>query len=549
MRSAKQTVDRFLESWNYAKDNHHSRWERNYKLYNNKRVLVSYEGITNTFVPMTFSQVETLTAALCAGRPSIDFVPQDMYRYIAAYYRTGAKPDLEALNAYFDYFWECDNWDTKSIKTVRGGFLYGTSCEWIYWDGDKPRIINMNVRDAIIDPSLTDPMQLITNPGDFYSGRRYMTTVDSLKSEQIVDPKTGNLKPRFKNLDRVQPGMQPGEETDKSFKDMDLGSLGTSKDEVEVIEVWTGDTITSVVNRCVTIEDRPNDLGIHCLVINRFIADESIIYGKSIVDVIAQSQELLNDVTNQRVDVVTDVMNPQAELDPLYSGWIEKVKNIPSTVYPFKPGSLRYIAKPQVPSSAFEEGINLQNTIREATAADQVVQGVSSGTGNTTATEINAQMNQAGERFSLYVRMLEREGFYQRAKIVYRMMLHYIKDRQLIPVKSTDGPKFRQYNPDQYDDSYEPQIRLDSVVQANKAQTAQAAQSAFQVIIADPTNDLWEAKKIFYPKMFDIDQPDLDRIIGASRPTAPTPPSALPDAAQTSSMPLPPAGSPVQVTP
>jgi hypothetical protein len=86
MRTATTTVKRFTDSWEYAKDNHHSRWDRNWKLYNNKRALVGYQGITNTFVPLPFSTVETLTAALCAGRPSIDFVPQDMYNYILSYY-------------------------------------------------------------------------------------------------------------------------------------------------------------------------------------------------------------------------------------------------------------------------------------------------------------------------------------------------------------------------------------------------------------------------------------------------------------------------------
>jgi hypothetical protein len=96
--------------------------------------------------------------------------------YIVSYYQKDKKPDLKALNAQYDYYWECDNWDLKSIKTVRSCFIYDTACEWVYWDGNKPRIINMNVRDAIIDPSLTDPMQLITNADDYYSGRRYITT-------------------------------------------------------------------------------------------------------------------------------------------------------------------------------------------------------------------------------------------------------------------------------------------------------------------------------------------------------------------------------------
>lgn len=523
MKSAKETVDRFNTSFNYARQNHHKRWQRNWKLYNNQRVYIGYKGITNTFIPMPFSTVETLTAALCAGRPSIEFKPQDMYQYIQSYVVTGKKPDMKALNAQFDYYWECDNWDLKTIKTVRGGFNYGTACEWLYWDEDKPRVINMNVRDAIIDPSMDDPMQLITHPNDFFSGRRYLTSVDSLKGEQMIDPDSGELKPRFKNLDKIVPGLVGGDPTDKEMKDSNMGSIISDADSVEVIEIVDGDQIISVAQRKVTIESRPNNLGIHYLVIHRFIADESIIYGKSILDPIAKETELLNDITNQRVDAVTDALNPQATIDPVYSAWIPKMKNLPSSIYPFKAGSMEYLVKPQVPAGAFTETANIKNDVREATASDQVVKGVSSN-GDPTATEINAQLQQSGERFEIFQRMLEREGLYQRTKIVYRMMLHYVTEKQLVPVDSVDGPKFRQFNPAQFDETYEPQIRLSSTIKSQQQQQQSQSTQAYEVIIADPTNDLWETKKILYPKMFDLTEDELDKIIGSQKPVqAPAP--------------------------
>ena len=527
MKSAKATVDRFNESWNYAKGNHHSRWDRNYKLYNNKRAIVGYKGVANTFSPLTFSTVETITAALCSGRPSIDFIPQDMYQYIQSYYMNQAKPDLKALNAQFDYWWDCDNWDLKTIKTVRMGLLYGTATEWVYFDGDKPRIINLNPRDAIIDPKLTDPMQLWTDPNDYYTGRRYFTTKDALQGVKIVDPDSGELKPRFKNLDKVQPGGSQGEDSDKQLKDMQIGSIADSEDQVEIIEIWDGKRIRSIANRSVTIEDRENKLGIHCLVIHRFIADESIIYGKAVIDPIAHPQEQLNDLNNQRMDAITDSLNPQGTLDPVYAAWIPKMKNLPSTVYPFKPGSYQFLVKPRIDSAAFNEATLIKNDIRETTASDQVVKGVAADA-NQTATEVRAQINQAGERFEIYVRMLEKEGLRQRAKIVYRMMLYYVRDQQLVPQITMQGPKFRKFDPRQFDDTYEPEIRLESSVKSQKNQTARETVQAFQALIQDPSNDLWQVKKIMYPKMFDLSEEELDLIIGDQppQPAAPADPLA-----------------------
>lgn len=549
-KTTREVVEQYNASWSYAKENHHSRWERNWKLYNNKRVNVGYKGITNTFVPMTFSTVETITAALAAGRPSIDFVPQDMYAYIMTYYETGKKPDLKALNALFDYYWDCDNWDLKSIKTIRNGFIYGTAAEYVYWDIDKPRIINIAPRDLIIDPSLTDPMALITDPGTTYAGRRYLTTKERLAAEQVVDPETGELKPRFRKLDQVRPG-KSGEQTEKELKEQTIGSISANDDEVEVIEIWTGDRIRSIANREVDIEDRENDLGIIPYVVHRFIADESIIYGKSIIDPIALEQELLNDVTNQSVDAVTDVLNPQYELDPAYADYIPKMLNAPGTVYPFRPGSLQMVQKnTAIGASAFNERQNMKNEIRETTGADQVVKGVTTDQ-QATATEINAQMAQAGQRFELYVRMLEREGFYQRAKIVYKMMRAYVTDMQLIPTESMDGPKFRVFNPDQYQDDYEPKIQLEASVRNQKGRSQREALQAYQILIQDPTNDLWEAKKVLYKKMFELNEEELDRIIGAQKPEmAPADPMAedpMQDPTQQGAQPEAPVDMPVDM--
>jgi len=544
--AVKDVVDLFDSSWTYAKDNHHDRWKRNYKLYNNQRWMESYKGITNTFVPMPFSMVETITAALAAGRPSIDFVPQDMFQYIMTTYQNGGKePNLKALNAQFDYFWDCDNWDVKSIKTIRNGFIFGTSCEYVYWDVDKPRIINLPVRDAIIDPKLTDPMQLITDPKDFYTGRRYMTTKEALEAEVILDPDTKKVKNRFSNLSGVIPGKGNGDQTDKELKEMFIGSIGDSSKLVEVIEINDGETIRSVANRTTEIENRPNDLGMHNLVIHRFIADESIIYGKAIIDPIAQAVELLNDMTNQSVDAVTDILNPQYELDPVYSDYLEDLTNAPGTVHPFKPGSLAPVTKPIVPSAAFNERLNIKNEINEATGVDQIVKGTVSDQTNT-ATEIKAQLNQAGQRFDLYIRMLEREGFYQRAKIVYKMMLHHIKEKQLVPVSSVGGPKFMQYDPSHFDETYEPKIQLEANIQNQKQKTQQQTTQAYEVIIADPTNDLWEAKKILYPKMFDLSEEELDKIIGSQKPMQPSMPTGAPGEA---AGPMPGAGPAPEMAP
>jgi hypothetical protein len=519
-------VAAFNDSWKYAKQNHHKRWENNRRAYNNTRTHISYKGVTNTFVPLPFSIVETATAALTSGKPSIDFVPHDMYKYIKTYLDNDEKPDYRALNAAFDYFWDCDNWDLATIKLARSTFMVGTGVEFIYWDSDKPRIIPMAVRDLILDPNLSDPRQLWTNPKGFRTGRRYLTTLANLRSEKIIDPETGQFKSRYKNLNDVTPGAV-GENLQKQETEMLMGAVGNKDNQVEVIELYNGERVVSVAQRTVLIEDREDRLGVHPFAINRFIANESIVYGKALLDPILMQSELLNDVTNQSVDAVTDILSPQWELDPTYREHASKVGNKPGTVYTWTPGSLKRVDKGSVSPNAFNERQNMKNEIREAVGVDQIVQGVGNDS-DATATEINAQLNQAGQRFSIFVRMFEKEGLWQRAKIVYKMMLTYQKDKTLYPTMTMDGPKFFKYDPNIYDESVEPKIQLESSVKQMKGKDRAQAIESYTQLIADPTNDLWEAKKILYPKMFDLSEEELDRIIGKEKPMAPEEPMGLP---------------------
>lgn len=546
---------RFDASWGYAQTGYHSKWDRYQKLYDSERVDVGYKGITNTFVPMTYSTVEALTAALTVGRPSTDFVPQDILQYATAYAENEQPPNLRALNALYDYYWDCDNWDVKSILTVKGGLKLGTSAEFLYWDIDKPRLVNLPLRDLIIDPNLVDPMQLITDPDNTYAGRRFFTTKKALRDVMVVDPETGELKKRYKNTGKIKGAAPSDKQDDKAQKDMRIGATTTGNadidnEQVEVIEIWDGSKVVSIANRQFCIEETENPYkaqhrfvleqkylqevdpadelavkeatdraaseakGMIPVVVHRFIIDESQIYGKSIIQPIAKPQELLNDVTNQNVDAVTDALNPQYTLDPKYASWIPKMKNIPGTVYPFAANAYMPVVKASIPNSAFNERSNLKNEIREATGADQIVKGVTSDT-KQTATEIRAQLNQSGQRFDIYVRMLEREAFYQRAKIVYRMIRLFVNNPVSVPTNTPDGTKFYTFRPEEFNDDYEPKIRLEANVESAKAEEQKQSIEAYEIVIADPSNNVYQAKKILYPKMFPgMNEEELDRIIG-----------------------------------
>jgi hypothetical protein len=66
---------------------------------------------------------------------------------------------------------------------------------------------------------------------------------------------------------------------------------------------------------------------------------------------------------------------------------------------------------------------------------------------------------------------------------------------------------------------YTPMVTLDVQAQLEKSEKQEAYTNAFQMIIADQTNNLMAAKEIMYPKMMpDLSQEEIERIITPEQP-------------------------------
>ena len=509
-KTVSDCVDKFLASWKYAEGQYHTKWENAWKLYNSQRVHKSYEGVTDTFVPMVFSTIETMVAALGNGRPAFDYEAQYEWQ----------ESDTKALNALVDNFWDVDGWDAKIVGAIRQFLITGTAPLYFYWDIDKPRMIHFPVRDLIVDPNATSPDNWQ------YAGRRYLTTKKELESYEVVNPETGDVEPRFKNLDRIEVKGKSEEETDKQRKEMLLGSTNPDdEDNVEVLEIWTEDRVYSVANRTALIEDienpykvqaklngEDNPKGLIPFVVLRNYTDESLFYGMGEVEPIKKPQELLNDLTNQYVDAITHALNPMAELDPDQISWIDKIESVPGRVYPFKPGTLQFMTPPQISNNAFSERMNIKNEIREASAVDQVVKGVAA-TSAATATEVKAQLNQAGQRIEIKAKMLEKDGFLQMGRLIFRMVRLFVTEETFVRVNTNQGKQFVPFDPARYYGEYVPSVQLEITAEQNNLESRAKALEAYQILIQDPTNNLRAIKERLLPKMFDLDAEDVMAIV------------------------------------
>lgn len=534
-------VKDFEKSWKYCEGALHERWKNNYKLYNNERVKRGYFGISDSFVPMTFSTVETKTSALFGSKPKFNYMPPSS--------KQDQKTDI--LNSVLDYWWDKDQWSIKVINTGRAFEMLGTGIDYFVWNIDHPVMINVPLRDFFIDPNANQLDERTTR----YCGRRYLTTIDELKSFEVVDleadpDEDGNhpMKKKYTIPDdwdvstsKVgKGGKTTGDETtDKQEKDMFYGSLveGDDNDQVEVIEYWTVDKVVSVLNRQHVIEDSENYFkskakengdenatGILPFTAARNYVDASLFYAKSDVDFIADQQEDLNDTTNQNKDAISFVVNPMYTLDPKYGDQIQTVENLPGAVYPFESGALDPIAQRPIPTDAFNERMNIKNEIRETTASNEVVKGVGDvDGGKATATEINAQIAGAGQRVNLQVTQIENEYFHRMAKIVFHMLRLYVTEKMLVRIVGKDGTKWEEYDPEEYKEGdYEPRVQLEITIENQKADDAANAKEMMAAFLNDPDVNQIELKKQVLAKGFRLDPDEVEQLMQPN-PVPPAP--------------------------
>lgn len=522
----------FNSAWEYAQGSWHSRWNNNYSLYNNTRTKRGYTGITDTFVPMTFSTIETMTSALFGAKPKFNYVPpQDK-----------ADQNTEILNGLLDYYWDKDQWNIKVISWGRTFLMLGTSVIYLYWDIDHPVMINVPIRDFFIDPMAT------TLENARYMGRRYLTTKDELKSFEVVDIEgkqdaDGNyqMKPKYQNIDKINAGVK-GDNTDKQEKDMFYGSTTSNPEDeqVEVIEYWTCDKVISIANRSVVIEDAENYYktqarkqgdkypeGIMPFSCLRDYVDESLFYAKGEVDFISEEQELLNDITNQNIDSITFTLNQMYTLSPNYAHLLNEIENLPGAVYLAEPGALSPIQQRPIPPDAFNERMNLKNEIRETTASNEVVKGVSQDS-QATATEINAQIAGSGQRLGLKVTQVENEGFHRLAKIVFEMIKLYVTEPTMVRIMGKDGAKWEEFDPKDFQGDYEPRVQLDITIENKRQREASEAKELLAAFLNDPEINQVELKKMVLSKSFNLDPDEVGMLVQEQPPMEQMPMGDMP---------------------
>ena len=550
----------FTDSWTYAQQNYHQTWERNWKLYRNIRTEKNHPGTIECFVPMVNSTVNTIVASLFNSNPSVKYLPN----------RADQNEETDILNDVYQDFARRDGWALKNKINGRQGIITGNYFAYYEWQpDDNGGFVHKEIipiRDAILDPNAHNIVDAK------YVGRRFFTSKKELENTLIFNPETGKMEKRYKDLDNVTENATDGgldAQSDKAIKDTALGSVSPNKgSQVEVIEIWTHEEVCVIANQQTVIEYRENpyfalnkskfeqrklawelekyqklqqsagaeDIGEFEEEFNKKSAglipfahgcdypDVSLIYGSSDVDIIADEQELLNTLTELNIEAVLYQLYPERRIDPKFAGKLDNLDPMPGKVYPLPAGAMDWNNPPTIPTNAFAERNNIKGEIRESASVSEISKGITA-TDSTTATEIKAMLGQADIRIREKADNLAQGFFMQEATIVFKLLKLYADDNYMIRKVGDNGVKFETVEMSKFIGDYTPMVTLDVQAQLEKSEKQEAYTNAFQMIIADPTNNLAEAKRIMYPKMMpELTQEEIAAIITPAQPQQPTQP-------------------------
>lgn len=537
-----QYLDDFTRAWNYVHDNYHEKWYECYSVYNNRRVKIGYNSIADSFVPETRTIVESLVANIAGGSPRFEYIPTTEEQ----------DADTEVLTELMNYYWDCNHMGTKAQSWVRDSILYGTGVLHVTWDATKniPVIDNVPLRDFIVDPTATS----LENAR--YAGFRYLADREVLKKMQVIDPETGDLVPKYKNLDNVDTEAKAtSADMDKQKKEQLVGStLGVNDRQLEVVLIYYMDTgkVVEIANRCQVIREVDTPFqqkertrkvevmmsGVPSMTnkkldkidpflpfaILRNTIDSSLFYGTGDVEVIMARQEVLNDVENLDLDNLHFMNNVMWRIDPAYEDLAAEIESTPGIVIPIPRNALETIEKPQITNDLDEKKMEIKEEMRRATAADEVMQGSISQGGRTTATEISAVTTQAQARFKTKVTNLESEGFAQLGSVMFKVSQICLDQKTVVRIVGPEGVSFKDFDPYEFTGYYEPHVRLQSTIKDQKIEQGQKLNQMYQVILNNPVVNQTEAVR-FIMKTLGAEDEEIKRMLDVQQ----APPMGSPD--------------------
>lgn len=537
-------MKRFRNSRHYTEGGFWETWEASWKLFNNQRVSIGYDGYADTFIPETYTEVQSIKAHLINGDLQIEFMPT----------KPDQTGDATVLQDVFNYAWYKDFMDQKLDGTITEYLVTGNCYIWSYPGADGfPCQKVVSAKDCFFDPMITNYYELCEYG---YGGFRYITTLDDLKDTMVVnpdydpaDPKSEEMIERFEHLNEV--GTFSGDESDPTAKQereemLADAALQDKEGQVECIVYYDRERMITIANRTIVIEDVPtpfqrkartvesaddegNPVSFEMPEIKPFVpcapfrnlVDTNLWYARGDVEIIADSQERLNDVQAQKTDNLTYQLNRMWALDPNFAQKLDEIQSVPGAVFTIPPGALEQIPTQPIGPDADNEIARIKAEMQAASGANEAFQSTTQTSGRQSAYQINQNLVALGARFQVKIKNLQNEGMRILAQNMWKITQIFITKETPIRVQTAQGKSWSTYNPGLYLGDWDVEIKLGATAETIKETQRQQAMQFYLLASKQPFIDQQGLFLKTSTDIFDISKRDAASLIMPPNPTPP----------------------------
>jgi len=379
--------------------------------------------------------------------------------------------------AALQYAMDADNFQLKQRPFVQQDLIAGVTVAkgvWAYEAKDLMRLVPVeievtddfgNLRDSYTgteeEERLTvmrdGPSMIVRDVRDFFWPEgakgvddaawivdRTWMTYDELEAKQHAG--------FYKNVEELKEARNSQAGEDYDDREQVLWSQRRNANLIEVLEYWTNDRVVTVGGRAVVLDSRPNPFRIRRkpFVVCSGLPDAFQFVGISVVESLAQLQEYLWTLQNQRIDALrlltnvisiirSDVDDPDSfEFFPGAQWIVEDPSQV--TQLQFDPTAAQITLEAE--SLIKGDLQNMMGGLPFAGGADSVVQGAggSTATGMSIVTSIAQKMIQARKQSYMW-------GFSQMGELFLGMMGQMLREERTISQVGPKGQELLQVHP------------------------------------------------------------------------------------------------------
>lgn len=520
------------ERFNSAKsivDNQIIKWDIFYKLYRGYVAEKDKQWVSNLFVPVAFTVIETLLPRIM----SVMFGPKFVVKINPR--EKGDAKMVRVLQQLLKYQFDRFGAFNKFYRWVKDTLMYGVGYVVVYWKFEatertvvEPKYFNLagvkirygrqQVKRPIVD--YDDPEVEVVDPYDLFVDPRATNIKDAKWVIRRVWRTMGYLRKQqaagfYKNIDDVKPGLTNTGDMDKSVRvEVGGGQALASTDDRDLVELrehWEDGSVTVVAGGAVEIRHDENPFwhGNKPICMLKDIELPHEFYAIGEIEPIQSLIEERNTIRNQRLDNVKTIVNRKLVVNKNADIDIEHLDedNRPGgIILTDDVNAVRYLDEIDIVASAFNEDQMIVRDIQEATAMAESTIGVMPRRGET-ATAINALQGAASSRFALKIQGMVSTGIMDCIKMIISLNQQFLTKKRLVRIIGEAGEDFQAIAAEDITGNYDYDIQA-GLLEINRDIERQQWMMLLGTPVMQAANINFEEVQKYTLELFDVSNPE-----------------------------------------